>query len=213
MSVGVDNSSPDGVPGNTRGRGAHDLAAVVATITRSGDRLCADDILPGIYAELRRLAAARLARERDPRSLTPTALVHEAYLRVVAGLGGVEPSWNGKGHFFAAAALAMRRILVERARRKRRANDPVTVSGLAAPDPAEGFGGERGIDLVSLDEALKQLERVDKLKHDIVMARYFGGLTVDGAAEVLRISPSTVKREWNFARAWLLVRMDGEETT
>ncbi len=195
------------------GGAATDLDALVATITLDGDRLRADDILPAVYSELRRLAAARLAKERDPRSLTPTVLVHEAYLRVVGRMGGVEPSWNGKGHFFAAAALAMRRILVERARRRRRVENVTTMSNQPAPAGPDDLGSTYGVDLVSLDEALAQLETSDKLKHDIVMARFFAGLTVDDTADLLRISASTVKREWNYARAWLLVRMEGESTS
>lgn len=159
------------------------------------------EMLPEVYDELRRLARARLAREREPnQTLQPTALVHEAYLRVSAG----EPArgWDRRGHFFAAAALAMRRILVERARHYERikhgsgAERVDLDSGILRADPAL-------TDLVAVDEALTRLERTDPRKAQVVSLRYFAGLSVDETAAALDLSPSTVKNEWMFARAWL----------
>ena len=159
------------------------------------------EMLPEVYDELRRLARARLARERDPnQTLQPTALVHEAYLRVSAD----EPArgWDRRGHFFAAAALAMRRILVERARHYQRikhgsgAERVDLDSGILRADPAL-------TDLVAVDEALARLELTDPRKAQVVSLRYFAGLSVDETAAALDLSPSTVKNEWTFARAWL----------
>jgi RNA polymerase sigma factor (TIGR02999 family) len=171
-----------------------------------GDRQAAADLLPLVYDELRRLAAARLAQERAGQTFQPTALVHEAYLRLV---GGAKPqaAWDGRGHFFAAAAEAMRRILVENARRKRaekRGGDRQRVpldAGVAAPEPAD--------DLLALDEALTELAARDAQKARLVELRYFAGLTADEAAAVLGISPSTADRLWTYARAWLRRRVAG----
>jgi RNA polymerase sigma factor (TIGR02999 family) len=159
------------------------------------------EMLPEVYDELRRLAKARLARERQPhQTLQPTALVHEAYLRV----SGDEPDrrWDRRGHFFAAAALAMRRILVERARHYQRIKHGSGVervdldSGIMRADPAL-------TDLVAVDEALTRLELTDPRKAQVVSLRYFAGLSVDETAAALDLSPATVKNEWAFARAWL----------
>jgi RNA polymerase sigma factor (TIGR02999 family) len=159
------------------------------------------EMLPEVYDELRKLARARLARERQPnQTLQPTALVHEAYLRV----SGDEHDrlWERRGHFFAAAALAMRRILVERARYYQRvrhggAEQRVDLdSGIMRADPAL-------TDLVAVDEALTRLEATDPRKAQIVSLRYFAGLSVEETAAALDLSPATVKNEWKFARAWL----------
>lgn len=163
-----------------------------------GDARASNQLLPLVYEELRKLAAARMAKEPNAAAgftLEPTALVHEAYLRLV-GPGDVR--WNSRGHFFGAAALAMRRILVERARsrkgaRGRRAD--VEIEALAAePEPEQ---------MIAVDEALAKLEQTDKRKYDVVMLRYFAGLSVENTAEALGISPATVKNDWAFARAWL----------
>jgi RNA polymerase sigma factor (TIGR02999 family) len=155
--------------------------------------------LPEVYDELRKLARARLARERQPhQTLQPTALVHEAYLRV----SGHPRQWDRRGHFFAAAALAMRRILVERARHYRRikhggGGEHVDVDdGIAAADP-------QLTDVIAIDEALSQLEAADPRKAKIVALRYFAGLSIEETAAALDLSPATVKNEWTFARAWL----------
>ena len=159
-----------------------------------------DEMLPEVYDELRKLARARLARERQPhQTLQPTALVHEAYLRVAAD---DQARWDRRGHFFAAAALAMRRILVERARyyqriKHGRDEDRVDLdSGIMRADPAL-------TDLVAVDEALTRLEQTDPRKAQVVSLRYFAGLSVEETAAALDLSPATVKNEWKFARAWL----------
>lgn len=159
------------------------------------------EMLPEVYDELRKLARARLARERQPnQTLQPTALVHEAYLRVSGDRR--ERRWDRRGHFFAAAALAMRRILVERARHYQRikhggSGERVELdSGIMRVDPAL-------TDLVAVDEALTRLEQTDPRKAQIVSLRYFAGLSVEETAAAMNLSPATVKNEWKFARAWL----------
>jgi RNA polymerase sigma factor (TIGR02999 family) len=160
-----------------------------------------DEMLPEVYDELRKLARARLAREHRPnQTLQPTALVHEAYLRV--SRDRQDQRWDRRGHFFAAAALAMRRILVERARHYQRikhgqAAEHVELdSGIMRVDPAL-------TDLVAVDEALTRLAQTDPRKAQIVSLRYFAGLSVEETAAALDLSPATVKNEWAFARAWL----------
>lgn len=159
------------------------------------------DMLPEVYDELRKLARARLARERNrDQTLQATALVHEAYLRVAGDRQ--DRRWDRRGHFFAAAALAMRRILVERARHYQRikhggAAERVDLdSALLRADPGL-------TDLVAVDEALTRLEQSDSRKAQIVSLRYFAGLSVEETAAALGLSPATVKNEWAFARAWL----------
>jgi RNA polymerase sigma factor (TIGR02999 family) len=157
------------------------------------------ELLPEVYDELRKLARARLARERQPhQTLQPTALVHEAYLRVAS----VPRQWERRGHFFAAAALAMRRILVERARHYRRIKHG---SGSAQIDLDEAMlRTDPGLtDVIAIDEALSQLEVTDPRKVQVVTLRYFAGLSVEETAAALDLSPATVKNEWAFARAWL----------
>lgn len=160
------------------------------------------ELLPEVYDELRKLARARLARERDGQAhtLQPTALVHEAYLRVA----GDEPGqrWDRRGHFFAAAALAMRRILVERARHYQRLRHG---AGGQRVDLDSAIASEEDnlTDLVAVDEALTKLEATDPRKAQIVTLRYFAGLSIEETAAALDLSPATVKNEWKFARAWL----------
>jgi RNA polymerase sigma factor (TIGR02999 family) len=183
-------------------------AAVVAEALERGDPRAAAELLPLVYDELRRLAAQRLAQEKPGQTLQATALVHEAYLRLV----GREPGapWNGRGHFFAAAAEAMRRILVENARRKLRGRHggglvrhDVDEVDLPIPEPRE--------DLVALDEALGLLAAEDRQAADLVQLRYFAGLTLPEAAEALGVAPRTADRLWAYARAWLhrRLRADG----
>lgn len=167
-----------------------------------GDASAAEALLPLVYDELRKLAAARMAKEPgggQSYTLEPTALVHEAYLRLV---GGADVKWNSRGHFFGAAALAMRRILVERARQRMQvkrgggmARVALEVESLAVEPPSE--------ELLSLDEALTRLEEVDRRKCEVVMLRYFAGLGIEETAAALNVSPATVKNDWTFARAWL----------
>jgi RNA polymerase sigma factor (TIGR02999 family) len=170
-----------------------------------GDPETAEQLLPLVYRELRELAARRLAREAPGQTLEPTALVHEVYLRLV----GAEParSWDGRRHFFAAAAEAMRRILVENARHKKRlrhggARHRVDLDGSMIP--AEPTGEESlAEDLLALDEALEQLGRVDRQAAELVKLRYFSGLSTEQAAEVLELPERSAYRKWAFARAWL----------
>jgi RNA polymerase sigma factor (TIGR02999 family) len=164
----------------------------------------AEELLPLVYDELRKLAAAKLAREKPGQTLEATALVHEAFLRLVG-----EQQFDHRGHFFAAAAEAMRRILVESARRKKaekhggglQRHDAADLP-IAAPEPVE--------DLVALDEALNKLAVLDAVKAELVKLRYFAGLTIEEAASALAISPATAKRYWTFSRAWLFQAVSGE---
>jgi RNA polymerase sigma factor (TIGR02999 family) len=159
------------------------------------------EMLPEVYDELRKLARARLARERQPnQTLQPTALVHEAYLRVSGDRQ--ERRWDRRGHFFAAAALAMRRILVERARHYQRIKHGSGAERVDL-DSAIGRADPALTDLVAVDEALTRLEQSDARKAQIVCLRYFAGLSVEETAAALDLSPATVKNEWTFARAWL----------
>ena len=176
----------------------------------AGDPTAADELLPLVYDELRRLAAARLSAERPGQTLEATALVHEAYLRLVGD--GRPNDWNGRGHFFAAAAEAMRRILVDEARRKRRPKHggdrrrlPLEALGSAVEDCPD--------DLIALDEALSELARREPVKAELVKLRYFAGLSLEEAAGCLGVSPVTAKRYWAVARAWLFAALsDGGGT-
>lgn len=168
-----------------------------------GDPAAAADLLPLVYDELRRLAAARLAQEKPGQTLQATALVHEAYLRLV---GAADPGWTGRGHFFAAAAEAMRRILVDAARGKRaakrggaRARVPLADAAVAAELPAD--------DLLDLDAALTALEAEDAVKAALVRLRFFAGLPEAEAAACLGLSRATASRHWTYARAWLHDRL------
>lgn len=172
----------------------------------SGDPAAAEQLLPLVYAELRKLAAAKLAHEKPGQTLQATALVHEAYLRL-AGSDQVQ-KWDGRSHFFAAAAEAMRRIHVESARRKeslRRGGD------LARSNLAEGqiAAPELHEDVIALDEALTKLAAADKQAAELVQLRYFSGLTLPEAAQVLGVSPRTAGRLWSYARAWLRQEING----
>ena len=168
-----------------------------------GDPRAAEELLPLVYDELRRLARARLARQPAGTTLQPTALVHEAYLRLV---GANDPGWNSRGHFFAAAAIAMRRILVERARRKGRLRHGGRQRrvAIAAAEPCEE---PRSDDLLAINEALTRLEVDDPRKGQIVNLRYFAGLSASEVAAALGISLSTVEREWRYCRRWLFTQL------
>jgi RNA polymerase sigma factor (TIGR02999 family) len=174
----------------------------------AGDAEAAAELLPLLYDELRKLAQVRMAKIPPGNTLQPTALVHEAFLRLV---GRDDPGWNSRGHFFAAAAQAMRQILVEQARRKasvkhggaHQRTDMEHVEPVIEP-PAE--------DLLALDEALAQLEQADARKGRIVMLRYFAGLTAEETAAALDISVPTVEREWRFSRAFLYSRLSEPES-
>lgn len=173
-----------------------------------GDRQAADRLLPLVYDELRQLAAARLARTPPGNTLQATALVHEAYLKLVGGQEG-DPGWESRRHFFGAAANAMRNILVDQARRKARQRDglgaraDVEEASMAADGYAPG-------EMLALDDALSRLEKEDPRKAQIVTLRCFAGLTGEQIAELLGISDRTVDREWRFARSWLQRELSGE---
>jgi RNA polymerase sigma factor (TIGR02999 family) len=182
------------------------------TCIEQGEPRAAEELLPLIYDELRRLAAHQLAHEKPGQTLQATALVHEAWLRLTGSeQGAEEPKWEGRKHFFSAAAEAMRRILVDNARRKKRLKhggglervDLATVE-LAEPMPAD--------DLLALDEALTQLAALEPSAAELVKLRFFAGLTHAQAAEYLGLSRSTADRTWLFARAWLFSRVRMGET-
>jgi RNA polymerase sigma factor (TIGR02999 family) len=182
-----------------------DVTRILSAIEQ-GDPAAASELLPLVYDELRKLAAQKLAGETPGQTLQPTALVHEAYLRLVSG--DPERHWDSRGHFFAAAALAMRRILVEIARQKaslKRGGDrnrsDVAESLLAAPEPRE--------DLLALDAALARLAETDKQAAELVQLRYFAGLPIPEIAEILGISPRTADRLWAYAKAWLHQEIEG----
>lgn len=175
----------------------HDAAA--------GDPRAGEQLLPVVYEELRRLARSAMLRERGAQTLQPTALVHEAYLRLV---GGGDVSWNSRGHFFGAAALAMRRILVERARHRRRLKHGGGARRveLGPGDLAEHLAAERAegeTDLLALDAALDKLAEYDQRKCDVVMLKYFAGLTNDQVSAAMDVSSATVRNDWTFAKAFL----------
>jgi RNA polymerase sigma factor (TIGR02999 family) len=172
----------------------------ILTAIEQGDSAAADQLLPLVYQELRKLAAAKLSKERPGQTIQPTVLVHEAYLRLVDQEQGQR--WNSRGHFFAAAAEAMRRILVERARRKLSLKHGGAFHQLSGDVPDTGI--ESPIeDLLALDEALIRLEAEWPDKAKLVKLRYFAGLTIPETAEALEISTATAERHWRFARAWL----------
>jgi RNA polymerase sigma factor (TIGR02999 family) len=172
-----------------------------------GDPQAAEELLPLVYGELRRLAAEKMSREKPGQTLQATALVHEAYLRLVER-DNTQP-WNSRGHFFAAAAEAMRRILVENARRKR---GPKRGGGVQRVnlDEAVSYSPESADGLLSLNEALDRLAHEDPPKAELVRLRYFAGLSVQEAAEVLGISRATADRHWAYAKVWLYCAISGE---
>ena len=167
-----------------------------------GDAGATEKLLPLVYEELRLLAAQKMSQEQPGQTLQATALVHEAYIRLV---GAEAQNWSGRGHFFAAAAEAMRRILIENARRKQSLKRG---GGHQRIDMDEAFPADcssvSSDDLVALDEALKKFSERDKPKAELVKLRYFAGLTVEQAAEIMGISAATAKRHWAYARAWLM---------
>jgi RNA polymerase sigma factor (TIGR02999 family) len=176
-----------------------DVTRILSAI-QDGDPRAGEQLLPLVYDELRRLAAQKLAQEAPGQTLQATALVHEAYLRLVDAEKSKD--WNSRGHFFAAAAEAMRRILIENARRKKRlkhGGDRQRVEIELAGLPTRMSSDE----LLALDEALEKLRQNDPVKAQLVTLRYFGGMTIEQASEVLNISRVTAHRYWIYARAWL----------
>jgi RNA polymerase sigma factor (TIGR02999 family) len=180
----------------------------ILSAIEQGDAKAAEQLLPLVYDELRKLAAQKLAQERPGQTLQPTALVHEAYLRLV----DVEKvqHWDSRGHFFAAAAEAMRRVLIDNARRRcaqRRGGGAKrqSLQGIeaAAPDSDD--------ELLAVDEALERFQKIDPTKAELVKLRYFGGLTIPEAAQALGISTTTANRYWAYARAWLHEELTGSD--
>ena len=171
----------------------------------AGDRSALDELMPVVYAELHRLARARLRGERADHTLQATALVNEAYVRLV---DQTRVRWQNRAQFFGTAAQLMRRILVDHAREHRSAKRGGGATRVEL-DEALGSAHQRDVDLLALDAALERLERLDPRQSRLVVLRFFGGLTIDEVAEVLEISPATAKREWVTARIWLRRELDG----
>jgi RNA polymerase sigma factor (TIGR02999 family) len=183
-----------------------DVTRVLNSIGQ-GDPQAAGQLLPLVYDELRKLAAFKMANEVPGQTLQPTALVHEAWLRVT---GGEEQAWDGRAHFFGAAAEAMRRILIENARRKRALRHG---AGQARVDSAEIDIAAPASDeqMLAINEALDDLAALDKDKAELVKLRYFAGMTIEEAASVLQISEATAKRWWVYARAWLHAEVERDK--
>ena len=180
----------------------------ILSAMEQGDPHAASQLLPLVYDELRKLAAYRLAHQTPGQTLQPTALVHEAYLRLVGDPEGQD--WDSRGHFFAAAAEAMRRILVENARRKGRRKRGGSLTRRDLVDAEQLTEPEVSEDLIALDEALKKLATVDAQAAQLVELRYFAGLSIPETAQTLGISPRTANRLWAYARAWLLREVGGD---
>ena len=181
-----------------------EVTQILSAIER-GDRLAAEELLPLVYDELRKLAADRLAGEKPGQTLQATALVHDAYVRLVGG--DADRQWEGRGHFFAAAAEAMRRILIDRARHKRTAKaggDRQRVNLDNVEPTLELLDDE----LIALDDALRELELKHPRKAAVVKLRFFAGLTTEQAASSLGVSTSTAENDWAYARSWLRIQMD-----
>ena len=171
-----------------------------------GDKNAEDELLTGLYRELRRLAAGYLRRDRREHTLQPTAPVNEAYMKM---LGGQRISWQNRAHFFAVAARVMRQILIDYARARKTDKRGGGVDFLQL-DEALVFDKGRPSELLALDDALDRLEREDPRAHQIVELRFFGGLSIKETAEVMGLSARTVKREWSFGRAWLRTELGAE---
>ena len=182
-----------------------DVTEILSKVAR-GDAAASEDLLPLVYDELRRLAVFRMANEKPGQTLQPTALVHEAYIRLVGSAEG--DSWSNRGHFFAAAAESMRRILVDNARRKSRQihggkmkrHDLDHISDISAPEKSE--------EILMVDASLEKLESVNPIAATLVKLRYFAGFTNNEAAEMLGVSPRKATQIWTYARSWLLADIE-----
>ena len=198
------------LPSNTVGRVDYTPTVPMNDVTRilsaieGGDRSAARDLLPLVYDELRKLAAQRIVHEKPGQTLQATALVHEAYLRLVDV--DQRQQWHGRAHFCAAAAEAMRRILIDNARRRKAQKRG---DGWQRQDLEAVAAPERDDEILELDEALQKLAAIEPAKAKLVELRYFAGLTGEQAAEVLGISPTTADRHWTYARAWLQTQIRG----
>jgi len=165
-----------------------------------GDAEILDDLMPLVYVALRRQAAGYLRRERSNHTLQPTALINEAYLKLIDQR---DMKWQNRAHFFAIAAQAMRRILVDYARERHREKRGGVAENLPIDEALTIVSQEKSVDLVALDEALNKLAKFDERQAKVVELRYFSGLSIDEAAEVLNVSNVTIRRDWNMAKAWL----------
>ncbi|MGE3107434.1 MAG: sigma-70 family RNA polymerase sigma factor [Phycisphaerales bacterium] len=204
MAPDTPTTPGDPAPRTPEGHPPQQVTLLLGAIA-DGDSRAARDLLPIVYEQLRALARAQMSREKPGMTLQPTALVHEAYLRLV---GSSDIQWNSRGHFFGAAAQAMRRILVEAARTRKQVKrgggrDRVELSEEVASSPDPNL-----IDHIALDDALTRLEQIDKRKSDVVMMRYFAGLSVEETAAALNVSTATVKNDWAYAKAWLYKEMN-----
>ncbi len=187
-------------PGAERARNLESGAAITELLQAWHDRQAGalERLVPAVYAELRRIAGAHLGRERPNHTLQPTALVHEAYLRLV---NQRSLHFQDRTHFFAVAARLMRRVLVDHARRRLAARRDAGLT--VALSPSTPARGPEQVDLLALDQAMNRLAEIDPRQSDIVELRYFGGLSVEETGDVLGVSPATVKREWRTAKLWL----------
>ena len=177
----------------------HEVTRLLLRLTE-GESTALEDLLPLVYAELRRLAASYLRRERVGHTLQPTALVHEAYIRLI---DQTQVRWQNRAHFFGVAAQMMRRILVDHARSQQAEKRGGEFQKLSLDERIDISGEDQDLDLVALDDALNRLAEIDPQKSKIVEMRFFGGLSVEETAEVLGVSVPTVKRHWRLAKAWL----------
>ena len=182
-----------------------DVTRILSAI-EEGDPSATEQLLPLVYEELRKLAAQKMAQEKPGQTLQATALVHEAYIRLV---GPQEKNWSGRTHFFAAAAEAMRRILIDNSRRKQRLKRGGAQQRVDLNDAKPAIDGPSD-DLIALDEALARLAEMDPTKADLVKLRYFAGLTLEQAAGILNLPERTAKRYWAHARAWLYKQLTNE---
>lgn len=182
-----------------------EVTRILSTI-EDGDRQAASQLLPLVYDELRRMAARKMAHEKPDQTLQPTALVHEAFLRLVGGED--RKNWDSRGHFFAAAAEAMRRILIDAARRRNAEKRGGKLQRCEFLEEDAVLNVEDTETMLALDEALTKLAAMDASLAKLVELRYFTGLTIEETANVLGVSPRTTKRNWAYARAWLRREMD-----
>jgi RNA polymerase sigma factor (TIGR02999 family) len=189
---------------NTDEQGSGDVTRILQSI-EAGDPRVAGELLPLVYGELRRLAAHRMANEAAGQTLQPTALVHEAWLRLT---GDANRQWDGRGHFFAAAAEAMRRILIDNARRKKAARHGGGQQRVDIQE-LEIAAATRDDEVLAVNDALEKFQAIDPKKAELVKLRYFAGMTLEEAGEALQISTPTAKRWWAYARAWLYAEMNG----
>ena len=180
----------------------------ILTAIEDGDPAAAEELLPLVYQELRKLAAAKLANEKPGQTIQATVLVHEVWLRLVGS--DVDIHWNGRGHFFAAAAKAMQRILVENARRKKRMKAGGEFKRVSMSEAA-GSVASPSVDVLAVDEALRKLDQQDHRKAELIRLRFFAGLTVPEAARALGISASTADNDWAYAKTWLRLELSEEE--